>query len=1239
MSRIVCFLLFFWAIPVLVHAQAAGTCGPSQLGQPCSPGGLAVAPGAEPGLNLGAGNPIHIVTGNKYQQEIDLPANADAPGIEIVRHYNSLDRRTSVLGTGWSLSYDTRLFFVGGRWQIVQADGSRILFSNAQGKPLANPHGTLKAQGKHWVWTWPTGRQLWFDAKGYLVRLLASPQIRLDIQRNAQAGPLAGTIEKVSNRQGRSLEFAYRVTGGRAYLSHIDSALGRFAYQYEAAAGQASPGNLRLASLGRPDGMRRRYLYEPELQAGNALALTGIEIVSADQTQTRRTNTWGYDRQGRAVLSVRGGPDSQADRISLRYVRPVTHQQAGLTVVADARRQQTRFETAMKGGRYVLTRVEGAGCAGCAAPGTHADYDGQGRLREINGTRLQRDAGGAIRQLEAHAAGWPGLILRYRPDGYRASWTSALTGTESVQYNAQSLPSQRRWANGDSIDYDYDVQGRPVRLVEKNAGASLETTLRWRGGLLVYIGHDHERESRQYDRQGRLSQRSVERTSAHFSNARLRYTESFEYDQLHRIVRHHLPEGGSLHYRWGADNRLAGISWHDAMGQAHTVIDSKPGQAGYCYGNGLCLETALDERGQASRLSVVNGARQVWSLDHHYDKRGRLRREQHAVPAAGHSEGWNYAYDNDSRLAGARKTQGASASAPSGPTLWYAWNGDGSLAASRKNGVTRKPSVQRDASGLPTAIDGAALNYGPNRRLAAVTRQGKTVASYLHNAFGHRIVERSSQANTDYFYLNNQLVAESRSAPSAEDSKDGATLRISRRYIYANHVPVGFIDYPAESSARAELFAVHADLIGAPKLVTDASQNIRWLGSYSPTGAATRTAGDLTLDLRLPGQVFDAATGWHDNLLRTYLPDLGQYLEPDPLGPVPGNQALGYANQQARRYADPLGLILFAFDGTRNNPATQSNVWKLSQAYRDGPAFYHAGPGDPKRLDWDAATAWQASRIIEEQWQSLLSTLEQFGSMNSYLPIDILGYSRGAALGRHFGNLINRYVDDGLFSYTDKARGLITACVDLRFMGLFDTVAQFGLLGANNANYDLTIAPAWEWVAHAVALHERRWLYPLASATDTGGENIVEAPFIGAHADIGGGVSLDSEGQPDSQGDLADVALNWMLWQARAASLQFDALSADDLEITDPILHDERSSVLRSVQNGDRAVQSSTGSALLTYQDDDPRLGRSIRTETEGLITRAEDWRGNDSSEVGMVDMAGYAQWLQDELGWQMPPA
>src|SRR3546814_17835695 len=54
------------------------------------------------------------------------------------------------------------------------------------------------------------------------------------------------------------------------------------------------------------------------------------------------------------------------------------------------------------------------------------------------------------------------------------------------------------------------------------------------------------------------------------------------------------------------------------------------------------------------------------------------------------------------------------------------------------------PFVRRDASGLPKAIDGYHLDYGPQRRLSQVSdKAGKVVARYLHDAFGHRIDRKS----------------------------------------------------------------------------------------------------------------------------------------------------------------------------------------------------------------------------------------------------------------------------------------------------------------------------------------------------------------------------------------------------------------------------------------------------------------------------------------------------------------
>src|SRR5690606_30301431 len=170
---VACFLCLVILMSPLASIHAQGVCSPPALGHPCSMGGVATQGPAEPGLGLGIGNPVHLATGNKHQHETDLPANPQAPLLQVARHYHSLDPRHGAFGQGWSTSYDTRVYHAGGRYQIVQADGSRIDFGHAGEWPLRNDHGTLRAEGPHWTWSWPDGRSLRFDAQGQLIRIAA----------------------------------------------------------------------------------------------------------------------------------------------------------------------------------------------------------------------------------------------------------------------------------------------------------------------------------------------------------------------------------------------------------------------------------------------------------------------------------------------------------------------------------------------------------------------------------------------------------------------------------------------------------------------------------------------------------------------------------------------------------------------------------------------------------------------------------------------------------------------------------------------------------------------------------------------------------------------------------------------------------------------------------------------------------------------------------------------------------
>lgn len=1205
---------------------ASNTCTAQLGGAPCQTPGSLNQNSLEPSLNLGGGNPVHLATGNKYQYETDLVPSPHWPMLAVARHYSAQSRRKSFMGQGWHSDYDLRLQLVGQQAVITQADGSMVRFDSVGGQFAASERGQLHANTSGWAWRWPGGQELGFNAQGWLVSVRWPNGGQLRISRHTQDGALLGAVEQVSYLHAHpgdhtatpSLRFAYLTHNGRAYLQSIDSPVGRFLYTYEGVAA-----HLRLKAMQRPDGSRRQYLYEPALQSGNPYAMTGIVSIAAPPQEGRfRRGQWAYNAANQVVQFTHSG---QVYKVN--YQRP--GQGRLLTRLRSERGAVTDIHMTGQHGRHRLTAVTGAACPGCPAPGTRASYDRLGRLQQVNGTSLARHANGRLRSVTPAHAGWAGLSLHYDQRDKRHAWQSALTGHETMVYDAQGLPLRRQFADGGYWHYTYDAAGRPIHIDATNADESQQTQLGWERHQLTHIEHPAESETRRHDAHGRMVERTLRRPqNGEHQATGPSLTEHFFYDEQHRLTRHALAEGGALHYRWGSGRQLLGLVWENAKGVRHTVITSSPGVYGYRYGNDLQLTTLASRH--TAWLVLSGNPKAARAQRYQFNDRGQVKAEQifSSAETTGQTSvrDWAYTYNRHAQLIMARLDSNDAAT----EQHWYAYDDNGATMA-RQHQRTLRPTIRRGPGGLPQQVDALRVVYGPDRRLKHIWQGTQLLARYTHNAFGQRIGRSTAKGDTHYWYLNRRLVAESRPASPA----------ISRRYLYANEVAVGFIDYTPKAAAESttgQLYFVHADLNGAPRWVSDAQQFIRWEADYLPYGkAVVHPTSSLTFNLRAPGQYVDNATGWHDNLLRTYDPSHGHYLEPDPLGPIPGNQALGYASQQPRRFVDPLGLLLFAFDGTRNDATTHTNVWKLSQRYQEGQVFYQAGPGNPYSTDWDAITAYSAPRIVDRQWQALLDTLAGTPTApNQAVPIDIIGYSRGAALARHFGNQVSQYVSQGQFSYHDLQRGLVTACVDLRFMGLFDTVAQFGLNGQHNVAFDLTIDAGWQWVAHAIALHERRWLFPLASSADSQPGNVVEAPFIGAHADIGGGVLTDAQGEPNRRGDLSDISLNWMLWQARAASVAFGDGPAEDTEVSAPYLHDDRSSTLRTLQNGDRRLDRADGSLWHNYQNDHHRLGSGSRAATEAFITRYDDWRRQAGNEVGTVDMAAYTQWLDATLA--LPP-
>jgi len=220
-------------------------------------------------------------------------------------------------------------------------------------------------------------------------------------------------------------------------------------------------------------------------------------------------------------------------------------------------------------------------------------------------------------------------------------------------------------------------------------------------------------------------------------------------------------------------------------------------------------------------------------------------------------------------------------------------------------------------------------------------------------------------------------------------------------------------------------------------------------------------------------------------------------------------------------------MALYAFDGTWNAEKDagrydlNTNVVRFKDLYAGTKFFYKGvgtkhgvvgkvvggafGVGGHDRIE-------VAKRDLEKQFAA--------GDRD----IDIVGFSRGAALAVHFANVVG----DGI------KIGETREVPPIRFLGVFDIVAAFGIpidigLSFNRINlgYRLGLAKGVKQCFHAIALDESRKAFRPTRVREGH-----EVWFRGVHSDVGGG---------NNNHALNDITLRWMLRKAIATGLPMQA--------------------------------------------------------------------------------------------------
>ncbi|EPB7750850.1 RHS repeat domain-containing protein, partial [Pseudomonas aeruginosa] len=449
-------------------------------------------------------------------------------------------------------------------------------------------------------------------------------------------------------------------------------------------------------------------------------------------------------------------------------------------------------------------------------------------------------------------------------------------------------------------DPSLDVQYRYDLTADGNKGIGRLGAIEGARDSLVY----------RYDERGNL----VEQVrSIRLDQQTLLDRVTYRYDAANQLLEIGYPSGLAIGYSRNAGGQVASVTL--------AVGDKAPsplvGQIAYLpfgpllrltWGNGITLSREYDQDYQLLRQKVG-----PWQSDYQHDANGNIQQHRHSL--------WgtlDYQYDPLDRLTEERGVQGGRS---------YAYDAVGNRTQRSDNPASGGTASSQDYQYAPdsnrlTAIGAQAvtsdaagnltqdraarkLAYDAQGRLQSVSLDGQQVAEYRYNALGQRIVKLTPESVTTYLYgPDGQLLGE------AEHDGSGRKLR-ARYYLWLDSLPLATIDADYDAQGKVgnpTLLYLHGDHLDTPRLATDASGQIAWQWQSDAFGRGEALSqGSTQVNLRFPGQYYDAESGLHYNYFRDYDPQTGRYVESDPIGLRGGLNTYGYVMGNPLRYIDPTG--------------------------------------------------------------------------------------------------------------------------------------------------------------------------------------------------------------------------------------------------------------------------------------------------------------------------------------------
>lgn len=363
-------------------------------------------------------------------------------------------------------------------------------------------------------------------------------------------------------------------------------------------------------------------------------------------------------------------------------------------------------------------------------------------------------------------------------------------------------------------------------------------------------------------------------------------TYGYSYDSGGLLSTITIPGRGAIsygNYKWmspqtitypgGSTREIAYTDFMDVSG----IVVSDPASSAF-----------FSETYQRNALEEVGGvSRADGTVAYTYDERRQLTGVSSTSPAY---DTESFTYDlNDNRTSDLN-------------TSAYVYN-DSNMLTSYLGEVI---AYNGDGDVISQTRDGKFYQYGYDAagRMTSVTVDSVLVANYIYDGYGRRIGKTVDGVMTRYQYSVLGMSAETDAAGN-----------VTKAYGYE---VAGYREdqllgaqglRPVFMKEGNDYYFFTYDHNYRPRNLFKSNGTVVWSAETTAFGITEVSPGSqVTCNLRLSNQYFDAESGLHNNTNRYYDAELGRYLQTDPLGVSASYNFYGFVANNPISYADPYGL-------------------------------------------------------------------------------------------------------------------------------------------------------------------------------------------------------------------------------------------------------------------------------------------------------------------------------------------